>query len=149
VHHDKSDGYLSDPVARAWGDLFNHRFRWLLVCLEHYLRTDVDTLRSVLTRWAFAEMKALSAVARILGTLPQHDPVQIAPDGRPRLAGAPFELPYTMALPDRPADMWRHHEMIAVHSLAQLAALTSSEPLVEELRADTEARLRFIRDNRE
>jgi hypothetical protein len=37
----------------------------------------------------------------------------------------------------------------AVHSLAQLAALTSSEPLVEELRADTEARLRFIRDNRE
>ena len=149
VYKTTSEGYLGDPAARAWGDLFNHRFRWLLACLEYYLRTDDNALRNTLKRWAFDEMHTLRDVARVLTSMPQHSPIQVTPDERPRVAGPPFELPYTVSLPTRGLDMWRHHEMLAVHGIAQLNALPSPSPLVAQLRTDTEIRLTFIRKNLE
>ena len=38
VHDARAGGYISNSVANAWADVFNHRYRWLLAILAHALR---------------------------------------------------------------------------------------------------------------
>jgi hypothetical protein len=57
----------------------------------------------LLLLWTFNEMRRLKKIAGKLVTLPQNDPAEKA------RAGPPFELPYTLNLPDRDIDRWRVH----------------------------------------
>ena len=85
----------------------------LLAQLAHALTlptTDAAAgpLRSRLIKWVYGEMvdrqgeSSLPDLARKLTTLPLGmDPKQ--------MAGPPFELPYSLAVPDRGPDRWRLH----------------------------------------
>jgi hypothetical protein len=65
----------------------------------------------------------LAEVGPLLTTLPR------TADGTGR-AGAPFELPYTLAFPDLPGDRWDHHRDLLVEARADLVGLrpTRDEP---------------------
>jgi hypothetical protein len=74
---------------------------------------------------AFDEMFVLADVGPFLTTLPR------TADGAGR-AGAPFELPYTLALPDLARDRWAHHEDLIATARSQLAALGPSSSSAED-----------------
>jgi hypothetical protein len=109
-------GRITHPRTRAWAQLFNLRYRLLLGCLSHFLRMSQElyvagpgpqrgdrTARGFLMIWTFTEMRRLKKIAGKLVQLPLHDP----PDGTN--AGPPFELPYTLNLPNAEEDRWRMH----------------------------------------
>ena len=126
-----SKGRIANQRTRAWAHLFNLRYRSLLAYFSHFLRLDqqlyiVDdrskqgdhTVRGLLLMWTFNEMRRLKKIAGKLVQLPKDDP----PSGVN--AGPPFELPYTLNLPDREADRWRTH----------IDVIRTSARLVNELR---------------
>lgn len=111
-----SKGRINYPRARAWAQLFNLRYRMLLARLSHFLRLDQNlyldapdaqlgdrTARGLLLMWTFDEMRHLAKIATKLVQLPKDDP-----PGQLH-AGPPFELPYTLNLPDREPQRWRTH----------------------------------------
>jgi rubrerythrin len=113
--HD-TKGRITNRRTRAWAHLFNFRYRNLLAYFAHFLRLNqqlyvVDsgpnqgnqTARGLLLIWTFNEMRRLKKIAGKLVQLPKDDP----PSGVN--AGPPFELPYSLNLPDREADRWRTH----------------------------------------
>lgn len=109
-------GRITNSRARAWAHLFNFRYRLLLAFLSHFIRLNRSDLyvttedrkgdrteRGLLLIWTFNEMRRLKKIAGKLVQLPKDEPPgQI-------LAGPPFELPYTLNLPEREADRWRVH----------------------------------------
>lgn len=116
VARDSSTGRINNPTARAWAHLFNLRYRLLLGQFAHYLRlgrelyVDVPgphlgdrTDRGLLLLWTFDEMRHLKKIATKLVQLPKDDPAG------PVCAGPPFELPYTLNLPDGEQQRWRMH----------------------------------------
>jgi hypothetical protein len=109
-------GRIMHPRAKAWAQLFNLRYRLLLANLSHFLRLSQElyitepgphlgdrTPRGLLLIWTFNEMRHLKRIAGKLVQLPRDEP-----PGATR-AGPPFELPYTLNLPDREEDRWRTH----------------------------------------
>ncbi len=111
-----STGRINHPRTRAWAQLFNLRYRMLLGRLSHFLRlsdtlyTDAPgaslgdpTARGLLLIWTFDEMRRLSKIAGKLVQLPKDDP-----PGEFN-AGPPFELPYTLNLPESEPQRWRTH----------------------------------------
>ena len=113
---DAARGRITHPRARAWVHLFNLRYRLLLGHLSHFLRLSQGlyiagpgaqqgdrTARGLLLIWTFNEMRRLKKIATKLVQLPRDDP-----SGDVH-AGPPFELPYTLNLPDREEDRWRTH----------------------------------------
>ena len=70
-----ASGYLQQANANQWGDVLNHRFRWLFISLGHYLSTEVADERNALVRWCFDEMRTIREIAEVLSELPQHDPI--------------------------------------------------------------------------
>ena len=124
-------GRITNQRTRTWANLFNLRYRNLLAYFSHFLRLNqqlyvVDgpkqgdyTARGLLLIWTFNEMRRLKKIAGKLVQLPKDDP----PSGVN--AGPPFELPYTLNLPDREPDRWRTH----------IDVLQTSTRLVNELRA--------------
>ncbi|MGH4021818.1 MAG: ferritin-like domain-containing protein [Pseudonocardiaceae bacterium] len=106
---DLAAGRITHPRTRAWASIFNHHYRMLLAWLEHALLTRTRAAaNSGLSRRVFAEMLVLSDVGQHLTTLPRTE------NGTAR-AGAPFELPYSLAFPDLPGDRWDYHrELVAV-----------------------------------
>lgn len=108
-------GCITNQRSRNWGHLFNFRYRLLLGMLSHFLhitgpRYIADgpdrgnrTPRGHLLLWTFDEMRHLRKIAQKLVQLPLRDPA----DGTN--AGAPFELPYTLAIPSVETDRWRLH----------------------------------------
>ncbi|MGQ0717121.1 MAG: ferritin-like domain-containing protein [Pseudonocardiales bacterium] len=111
-----SAGRINHPRARAWAHLFNLRYRLLLAQFSHFLRLNHDlytdapgpqlgdrTDRGLLLIGTFDEMRHLKKIAGKLVQLPKDDPpgtVHAAP---------PFELPYTLNLPDSEPQRWRMH----------------------------------------
>ncbi|WP_447007923.1 ferritin-like domain-containing protein [Saccharothrix isguenensis] len=101
---------ITDPHTALWGHLFNLRYRMLLTDISHafHLAGPLDnggvlTGRGALVHRAFAEMYNLRALAGRLVELPL-DEGATGPD---RLrAGPPFEMPYSLELPDRDHDRW-------------------------------------------
>lgn len=145
-------GYISNDTTRLWAHLFNLRYRILLAELIHYiqLRDDIKPdkdYRSRMKVWALEEMRFyLSGLASYLTGLPQHDPPQII-DGRVPMAGAPFELPYTLVLPERNIDRWRYHKMLAEESLMLCDIISGGvpgKPFIGELRDWDAQRLTYI-----
>lgn len=109
-------GRIEHPSARAWAHLFNLRYRLLLGLLLHFLRLPQEryvddsgprlgdrTARGLLLLWTFDEMRHLRKIATKLVQLPKDDPA-----GTQR-AGPPFELPYSLSLPDGEEQRWRTH----------------------------------------
>ncbi len=111
-----SPGRINDRRARAWAHLFNLRYRLLLGQLAHFLQLDHDlysaapgpglgdrTDRGLLLIGTFDEMRRLNKIAGKLVQLPKDNPSD------PVHAGPPFELPYTLKLPDGEPKRWRMH----------------------------------------
>lgn len=149
----ESKGRLTNPRARRWAHLFNLRYRLLLTFFSHFLRLDQElyiesppqqgdrTARGLLLMWTFGEMRRLKKIATKLVQMPRgeaSDPVN---------AGPPFELPYTLNLPDRETDRWRSHldvsravaRLIRVQLQAPQSPDAADEFLADMRRADEQA----------
>jgi Ferritin-like len=125
---DVERGRITHPATRLWANLFNVRYRMLLADLAHALHLSGEdqsavTIRGHLRDWAFTEMRlGIKAIAQTLTTLPLKE----TPDpADPAQAGPPFEMPYTLALPDDERDRWRLH----------LALLDTSSELISKIEA--------------
>jgi hypothetical protein len=106
---------ISDARTRSWAQLLNVRYRILLTFLHHYFllgpvvvpgTTPSQLVRETLAIWAFEEMNqsagSVKDLAEHLTTLPSGQ--------MGKMAGAPFELPYTLDLPDSGPQRWRVHQ---------------------------------------
>jgi len=100
---------ITSPRSQMWAHLFNLRYRKLLFTLKHAFHVapgetvTSPTARGNLIAWTFGEMYNLRSIAAILVTLP------LKKDGGAERAGPPFELPYSLTLPDWDSDKWRVH----------------------------------------
>lgn len=137
-------GRITHPRTQQWARVFNHHYRMLLSWLQHALLTPVEDAPSQgLSLRAFAEMLALSDVGRLLTTLPCSE------DGSPGRAGAPFELPYSMTLPDLPDERWAYHRELLGTARTQLEELgpgasPAEQALLRELRGALQASEDFV-----
>ena len=97
---------IEDEQAGVWANLFNVRYRMLLSYLAHsYMppgASGLERRQGVVINRMFGEMYNLRAIASILG----RRPLEAGGDGR---AGAPFQMPYSLVLPDSDASFWRLH----------------------------------------
>lgn len=132
-----SKGRITHPRTLGWAHLFNFRYRLLLAYLSHFLRLSQDlyvtqpgptqgdrTERGLLLIWTFNEMRRLKKIATKLVHLPQNQ----SPDGMN--AGPPFELPYTLNLPERQEDRWRSHLDVSRAAVRLVRArLQTGDPL--------------------
>jgi hypothetical protein len=103
-------GYIQVIHSRRWADLFNLRYRMLLMYLAHTFRLARTTsrgtpgARGMMMHKVFGEMYNLKTIAGILVQLPLKDD----PKNEYR-AAPPFETPYSLALPPSENDAWRLH----------------------------------------
>jgi hypothetical protein len=137
---------VTHPTSRLWAQLFNVRYRMLLVELTHALHlsgpltgdTGNPTPRGHLRDWTFQQMRGqilsgLRGIARLLTTRPAKE---IPTSGDPTHAAAPFEMPYTLVIPDDEHSRWRLHLALldtSAELIARLAAAGESSPLLAEL----------------
>ena len=95
--------------ARYFAELFNQRYRMLLTYLAQSFQlarvhpSNQPSLRSMVMHRVFGEMYNLKTIAGLLVRLPLKD------DGRGGCAAPPFEMPYTLILPEAEKDVWRRH----------------------------------------
>ncbi len=112
--------------ALPWAQLFNLRYRMLLAYAEHAFLIEKQTEdhshspRGLLISWTFKEMYNLRSLSEILMTLPLDN-------GLSTMAGPPFEMPYTLALPPRPCGRWRLHRDLLAASMGQCQSLLGDE----------------------
>jgi photosystem II stability/assembly factor-like uncharacterized protein len=117
--HDEADqGRITHHLSLLWAQLFNTRYRMLLASILHSLSIDRSASSSppapqgpfaTVVRWALTEMTGtLRSISDVLTRLPcrEANPTR---GGRPAAAGAPFELPYSLNLPDRQVERWQLH----------------------------------------
>jgi hypothetical protein len=150
---DAGAGCITHPRSVLWAKLSNLRYRLLLACLSHFLQSEgplLDdnadyTARGKLKNWTFGEMRHTSQVASKLATLPRVATRRGAPE-LPGRAGAPFDMPYTLDLPNRDEDRWRSHfDVLSAcleleQSIVQAHPEDLTDPLLEDLiRSDTRA----------
>jgi hypothetical protein len=121
---------ITHPVTRLWAQLFNVRYRMVLADLAHALQLDgpladggAATPRGLLRDWTFLQMRGrggggMKGLAQVLTRRPAK------PGGESACAGPPFELPYTLTIPDTEHGRWRLH----------LALLNASAELIDHLR---------------
>jgi hypothetical protein len=104
-------------AAKHLAQIFNQRYRLLLNYLAHVFRiarshrVDRPNLRAMLMHRVFGEMYNLKTLAGMLVRLKRLD---TGDDGKGIWAAPPFELPYTVVLPDAEADVWRLHDDLLV-----------------------------------
>lgn len=137
VRDKSSSGLLSHRTASIWGDVFNHRYRWLLAMIHHTMLLSPGPERTNLKNWCFLEMGNLTKVADVLVRLPRVE----NGDSNVEAAGPPFELPFTLQLPYDLEAIWRHHLMLATHSLEQLKSLPDQNTTSMRLRVIDERRI--------
>ena len=95
--------------------MFNQRYRLLLSYLAHSFRIAGDerverpNRRAMLMHRVFGEMYNLKTLAGLLVRTPRMDAGTENDDGKPKNAGPPFEMPYSLSLPDADIDIWRAH----------------------------------------
>jgi len=138
-------GRITEPRAKAWAQLFNLRYRMPLGRLAHFLRLDQEelyvsvdgpqqgdrTARGLLLLGAFDEMRHLKKIAAKLVRMPKDA-------GGTLHAGPPFELPYSLSLPDGEAACWRIHLDV---SRAAVALIES-----DDLNGDPDPFLTVLKD---
>ena len=140
-------GRITHERARRWAWVCDHHYRMLLSWLQHSLLVPGgdsagNELVRGLARRAFAEMFAVSDVGGLLTRLPR------AQDGTGR-AGAPFALPYSLALPDLDADRWDQQRDLVATARAQLDELDGDAtdveiPVLRQLHASLDHTTAFL-----
>jgi len=128
---------IKNLLSMRWCSLFNLRYRMLLFRLKHafFVRagapTDRPTARGNLVAWTFAEMYNLRTIAGIVVDLPLEEDA----DATAR-AGPPFEMPYTLSLPDWDSDKWRAHRALIADSRKLIKLLLeNNDPQADYLAA--------------
>jgi hypothetical protein len=147
-------GRITNEQTRLWAQLFNNRYRVLLSCLIHALNLDVSSgqqavnQHKLLIGWAFEEMTNLCQLSGVLNALNR---TGNADDG---MAGATFELPYTLSFSNDNVDRWRRQRdvLVAAALLYEKIQPTANEaPLLRRLKDadgadDTGGRRKAIAD---
>ena len=140
-------GRIGDARTRAWAELFNLRYRLLLQCLLHSLHRDDAPYaangdrnpKGVLQYWTFSEMRRVKKLAEKL--------VQMPSGTGSHHAGPPFELPFTLNLPQFESDRWYMHaaafEASQEMSRSLLAGADAADPFLQWL-AQSDAQSRAI-----
>jgi hypothetical protein len=114
--------YIDNDYARDWATLFNYRYRLLLTCLTHSFRlartakAGEPNLRGMVMHRAFGEMYNIKTIAGILVGLDLHK--EGAQETASKFAGPPFEMPYSLTLPDAEVEAWRLHQEFLNGSIA-------------------------------
>lgn len=124
--------YIEAAQARRWATLFNYRYRMLLTYLAHSFRlarvakAGDPGLRGMAMHKVFGEMYNLKALSGILVQQPLRD----APHKKhAQFAGPPFEMPYSLTLPELPADIWRlHRELVETSVVLAQDLLGAASP---------------------
>ncbi|WP_377828325.1 ferritin-like domain-containing protein [Bradyrhizobium lupini] len=102
----KGQSQIEDDLAGLWANIFNIRYRMLLSYLAHSHTSSgegaLTRRQGVVINRMFAEMYTLRAVAAVLS----RHPLNAAGEQR---AAAPFQMPYSLQLPDSDAAFWRLH----------------------------------------
>jgi ferritin-like protein len=120
---DDEGDLITNEVARIWADLFNLRYRLLLMLLTHSFHIestvegDPKSPRGLLISWAFGEMYHLRSISEILMSLPLGD------EAKEICAGPPFLMPYSLALPVHENNRWRGHRDLLTASNQSIATL--------------------------
>ena len=102
-----------EVAAHYFAQLFNQRYRLLLTYLAHSFRlartppTNRPSLRAMVMHRVFGEMYNLKAVAGVLVRLPRHGGGS---------GGPPFEMPYSLDLPQADRDIWRLYDDLLMAS---------------------------------
>ena len=123
---------ITHPTSLRWAQLFNTRYRLLLDLLAHALHVEGPlhaaagpSARGRIIVGAFGEMTHLRALSDVIMRLPLSEP-----PGQMR-CGPPFEMPYTLALPDLAASRWRLHRDVLLSSRMLVALLRAQPDLTE------------------
>jgi len=103
---------IANPESRAWGHLFNVRYRMLLNYLAHSFLLDdgfnnngAVSPRATIINATFGEMYNLRSISNVMVQLP------LNPDREgDKNAGPPFTIPYTLNLPMVEHNRWREHQ---------------------------------------
>lgn len=127
----KEATYITNDQTRCWAQLANARFRMLLAYLAHLYRFvpnagEPGARPGVLHR-IFSEMYNLKALSSLLVRMPAHD------DPAEGMAGVPFEIPYSLTLPDSERDRWNMHVDLYREALELNTELRKMEPAAEGL----------------
>jgi hypothetical protein len=151
-------GRITDPVSRLWAQLANVRYRMLLLDIAHALHLEGPmeedgslTMRGHLHDWTFFEMRGepragLRGVSKRLVQLP----LKAEGSSQEQAASLPFELPYTLALPDRDLDRWRLHLALiesARNLIVQIERAPVSDSLLDELKRIDAERQQVIEEH--
>jgi len=103
---------ITDPTTFYWAHLLNVRYRMLLTGLMHVFHvagslasTTKPSARGQLITLIFSEMYKVRALCGLLVTMPVHR----GGDPSKHSAGPPFQMPYTLDIPERESDRWRWH----------------------------------------
>jgi len=110
---------ITAPVTFYWAHLLNVRYRILLSGLQHALHlsgslddTQQPTARGDVITMVFSEMYQIRSIAAVLVQLP------VRPETPPEkmAAGPPFQMPYTLDIPQAEDDRWRWHRDMFIAS---------------------------------
>jgi hypothetical protein len=151
-------GRITNKVTLLWARLFNVRYRILLTYLAHLVSLRVKggtpdemkvikAIRNQLLQWILDEMdgREKSSIRDLakkkLAELDRTD----CPGAK---AGAPFEAPFSFAIPDLGPDRWRLHRELYKASCALVAQIPGHEadPVLKELTDYEAGRIKFIQD---
>jgi len=115
---------ITAQASRTWAQLFNFRYRMLLLLLTYIYRVQrepagrLTSLRAQVLARIFGEMYHMKVLAGILVHMPLDD------SGSGKVAGPPFQLPFSLTLPHSEENFWR----------TQLGLLDASGALMKLLR---------------
>jgi hypothetical protein len=141
---------VDDPARRMagqalpWATLCNLRYHMLLLYLKHSFSIEshsasaLKSARGTLISWAFGEMYNIRSISERLMCMPLGHGNQ--------LAGPPFDMPYSLALPSRSADCWRGHRdlLMACAKLSASMLQTRNEAFLRALQTSDQTRLQQV-----
>jgi hypothetical protein len=140
----KNTTYIPSKTAAAahlFAQLFNQRYRMLLNYLAHSFQLGrsqplhVPGRRGMVMHRAFGEMYNLKTIAGLLVRLPLHNRKH-----QKMHAAPPFELPYTLELPQTEIEIWRIHADLIKASQDTCAKLDDMNPIflkeIADIRGD-------------
>jgi hypothetical protein len=106
---------LADPVARAWANAHDRLYGLLLALLTTATLQPSAVASDAIALASLSTMRALSGAAARL--------VQLPSGTAGLLAAPPFEMPFTLAVPDAPPERLAWIRQLAAPVAAQLASL--------------------------
>lgn len=122
---------ITDPLTFSWAHLFNIRYRLLLTGLTHSFSlrgslasTTEPSARGGILTLVFSEMYKIRALSSLLVAMPLREgvpPTKVA-------AGPPFQMPFTLLLPDREDERWRWYRGMLEASRNLLGTLRVIDP---------------------